>query len=445
MDFNAIPESLRSLKQWVCWRYEQRDDAKPTKVPVTIGGYRAASTEPADWYSFDDVCEAAHKFDGIGFVFSVDDPFLGIDLDDCLTSPGELKPWAAELLEQLDGTYAEVSPSGNGIKVICRAVNPLDRGRKVAVEDGGIELYDRGRFFTITGNVWDDAKPSDKQPAVNWLAQKYFSEPTLAIAASGPLVSCDHTKKVARAQAYLDTMEPSISGSGGHAVCFRAACKLVIGFDLDTETAYSLLTNGYNSRCQPPWSEKELRHKVESAAKEPGDRGYMLTERASETHHPGVDLAGIIGNPTTAEEEPAEWVPDDEFCLSMVPKSGLIKDIFDYYWAAAYKRSPVLGLAIATSVCQTIFGRRVESHTALRTNDYNIVIAATGSGKDACESTSQKIIEAGLEAIRRTGQMGFIIPPDMQSGNALMREISELRCGLWICDEFGKVLEVILD
>ena len=39
-------DELKALKQWVCWRYECRADGKPTKVPVTIAGYRASSTDP---------------------------------------------------------------------------------------------------------------------------------------------------------------------------------------------------------------------------------------------------------------------------------------------------------------------------------------------------------------------------------------------------------------
>jgi Bifunctional DNA primase/polymerase, N-terminal len=84
--------------------------------------------------------------------------------------------------------------------------------------------------------------------------------------------------RVTRAALYLDTMDPAISGQGGHNATMRAAVQLVCGFNLSTEDAFDLLFHFYNPRCVPPWSERELRHKVESAARaDRVGRGYILT------------------------------------------------------------------------------------------------------------------------------------------------------------------------
>ena len=296
MATESIPHELRALKQWVCWRYEQRGDgAKPTKVPVTIGGYKASSTGPADWYSFDDVVEAAPKFAGIGFVFSPEDPYLGIDLDNCLGEGGEIAPWAAPILERFADSYAEVSPSGRGVKIICRGRNPMERGRKVAIEDGGIEVYDRGRFFTITGNVWDADPPAEKQDAIAWLATEFFPPEPERHSAAIPADQAGDVCK--RAAAYLETMDPAVAGAGGHNTTFRAACAMVLGFGLTADQAYALMWSSYNPRCVPPWNAKEIRHKVDQAEKQPGERGYLLTEKSSRKweERPGVDLSGILG------------------------------------------------------------------------------------------------------------------------------------------------------
>jgi putative DNA primase/helicase len=79
-----------------------------------------------------------------------------------------------------------------------------------------------------------------------------------------------------RAIAYLDRCEPAISGQNGHSSCFKAACKVGPGFDLDSETAFQLLRDHYSPRCQPPWSEKELRHKIDDAYKKEPRRGWLL-------------------------------------------------------------------------------------------------------------------------------------------------------------------------
>ena len=83
---------------------------------------------------------------------------------------------------------------------------------------------------------------------------------------------------VKRATAYLARMAPAIAGEGGHDATYRAAVKLVRGFGLDTRMAYDLLAREYNPRCRPPWSERELLHKVEDAVHATSPLGHLLTE-----------------------------------------------------------------------------------------------------------------------------------------------------------------------
>ena len=78
-----------------------------------------------------------------------------------------------------------------------------------------------------------------------------------------------------RARRYLSKLPPAISGQGGHAATFKATCRLVIGFGLDSEQSLALMRE-WNESCQPPWSEKELVHKVDDALRQPGWRGYLL-------------------------------------------------------------------------------------------------------------------------------------------------------------------------
>lgn len=82
---------------------------------------------------------------------------------------------------------------------------------------------------------------------------------------------------IERARGYLAQLPPAISGSGGHAAAFRAALLLVRGFGLEEEDALRLLDEDYNPRCDPPWSEDELRHKIEDAGKaDQVPMGYLL-------------------------------------------------------------------------------------------------------------------------------------------------------------------------
>jgi len=149
----AIPACLRKRDQWVCWSFIVRE-GKRTKCPICAAtGDAASSTDASTWGTFDEAISACRKYTalaGVGFVFSADDPYAGIDLDDCVDpETGDIKAWARVFLDQFN-SYSETSPSGRGVKIFVRAAKPGDRC-KSAYEDGAIEMYDRERFFTITG------------------------------------------------------------------------------------------------------------------------------------------------------------------------------------------------------------------------------------------------------------------------------------------------------
>lgn len=121
------------------------------KVPrVPFGGF-AKSNDPTTWRDYATACEAAKssEVDGIGFVFD-GSGIAGIDLDDCIHD-GVLDDWAEEIVAACAGTYIEVSPSGRGLHIFGRAT--VGAGRRL----GRVEVYDRGRYFTVTGNRWGHA------------------------------------------------------------------------------------------------------------------------------------------------------------------------------------------------------------------------------------------------------------------------------------------------
>src|SRR5713101_6976808 len=81
-DFTHIPQELRDLSQWVCWKLVQKKGApKPTKVPVQPNCRPASTTDPRTWSTFDQVVAAAPRFSGIGFVFKKGQGLVGIDFD----------------------------------------------------------------------------------------------------------------------------------------------------------------------------------------------------------------------------------------------------------------------------------------------------------------------------------------------------------------------------
>jgi len=81
-----------------------------------------------------------------------------------------------------------------------------------------------------------------------------------------------------RVIAYLAKCDPAISGQGGHDQTFGVICRVGPGFNLAPDVAYRLVSEHYNPRCQPCWSEAELRHKVEDAYKVEMRRGWLVDQ-----------------------------------------------------------------------------------------------------------------------------------------------------------------------
>lgn len=142
-----IPKQMTDVNQWVVWRLEVVNN-RNTKVPYTTNGTKASTINPATWCSFNDamhyVCQG--RADGVGFVFTKNDDFIGIDWDHCIDATGAIKTEVYNEVKAI-GSYAEFSPSGTGIHVICKGTVPVaDKCR-----GNDREVYDRGRFFTVTG------------------------------------------------------------------------------------------------------------------------------------------------------------------------------------------------------------------------------------------------------------------------------------------------------
>lgn len=146
-----------------------------------------------------------------------------------------------------------------------------------------------------------------------------------------------------------------------------------------------------------------------------------------------VDLSQFM-----VDRDPA--TDDEEFCRSIMPDSGLIAQISEYASRSSYRPSPVFSLATAVSLCQTIFGRKAQSETGLRTNDYHLIIAPTCTGKDGPLDTM-------LEVLMAAGHSTLIMPGD-QTGPSSMLDCLEMHpqhIQNWVCDEFGYVLAAVLD
>jgi len=133
INFENIPQELKSIRRWVLWEGK--------KIPCQGNGSLASATNPNTWDTFENVKSyyEVRGYSGIGFVLTDEDDIVCIDLDNKLE---EYKTFAQEF-----GSYAEVSPSGNGIHIWCRGKKPGGKCRR-----GDIEIYEDKRYITFTGH-----------------------------------------------------------------------------------------------------------------------------------------------------------------------------------------------------------------------------------------------------------------------------------------------------
>jgi KaiC/GvpD/RAD55 family RecA-like ATPase len=276
---DKIPAALRECPHWILWRLIQRD-GKETKFPMQVNGKPAESNNPATWCDFTAIEPWIGDDVGPGFVFGADDEFCGIDLDGCRDpESGKVADWAREILQAMN-TYAEISPSLTGVKMFLRGSMPNGMGRKQnkipgAVKRGSkapqVEMYDRGRFFTVTGMRLGGlpSEPQERQKELDGLLARLFVE---AVAPKADFRSNDAV--LARARLYMQKYPVAISGQKGHDTTFRAACVLVLGFGLNELEAMEVLSE-WNQGCLPPWNQRELLHKIQDAGKQGGERNYL--------------------------------------------------------------------------------------------------------------------------------------------------------------------------
>ena len=162
-----IPPDLKALRRWAPWKAIWNEErGKWDKVPYRPEGYGLSSMQPERWVSFDDAVRAfesgAGKYSGVGLVLTGLHDVVGIDLDRCIQN-NRIADWAQEIIDAVD-SYTELSPSGNGLRILARGTIPDD------VQDNtvGIEVYNghKGRFLTVTGDVLLDQPVRTANPDV---------------------------------------------------------------------------------------------------------------------------------------------------------------------------------------------------------------------------------------------------------------------------------------
>jgi hypothetical protein len=439
-----VPAAIKDRPQWVLWQYE----AGGRKVPYQVNGKRARTNDHTTWCSFD----VAHAAGGqLGFVFAKGDGLFGLDLDGCRNpETGEIADWAQSILSRVN-SYAEVSPSGTGVKIFGRGSVPGGTGKQKALDEDAIcskapaiELYDHGRYFAYTGRrleQWPE-ELQDCQDAIDSLVQWYWP----AGEAPKQVVPVCTSRfelgdREARAQGYLATIEPPDprpdNQMDASTRLFRGACVL-IGFGVVAGAAERLLAEW--DACNPcgPYPPKELARTVTSASKQvvPGslaaalDRGEFVDLDTFFRSCVLPDCDPVV-EPTTVPRVGKSSLPPH---LLDVP--GFIGDVVRYNLATAPRKQPDLALAGALCLQAVLIGRKLTTELGNRSNVYLIGTGESASGKDHARTVNSEIlVHAGLPNLEG--------PSELASDSGLLAVVAERKAVLIQYDEFGRFLKTI--
>lgn len=465
---NGIPDELKQHRQWVVWRYEQIDPPpkKPTKVPYSaITGRLASSVDKFSWSTFDDAFRtySTGNYSGVGFVLSTNDPYTVIDLDE---------PSSAEEVEENNriffamNSFTEYSPSGKGVHIWTKASTDKGRNRRP------VEIYSNMRFMTVTGNVCHAAAIEYRQEEVYDLWTK------IAPKTADVFVHYDGTDPEPYSD--QDVINKAASARNGYKF---------------TKLWHGEYSEWYASQSEADFALVDIiafyTQNTEQVARlfrfsELGKRDkalrddYLLPtiQKAYDRLPPKINFDAMqqqtaawiaefqqqqIGNTMTNTATPVQVAPvaaevaapstvvafdDIAYAASDVDSpytmpEGLMGEIADYVYRAAPRPVKELAIGAAIGLMSGIAGNSFNV-SGLGLNTYLLLLAPTGTGKEAVHSGISKLMST-IKPLVPSSEL-FLGASEIASPQALLKQLStKQRCFVSIIGECGMWLKNVSD
>lgn len=464
-------DELRAIDQWVCWRYVQRkEDAKPTKVPYSpTSPFLAAVDKPHTWGTYEQATAMRDRrgHDGVGLVLTRGLDLIAVDLDDCISDDGDFEPWVRGLLE-LGETYAEITPSGRGIRLWARG--SVD---SVAASKIGIEVYGSGRYLTFTGDHIDGV-PADIREAPRTLEVlgerigAWREELAAAKATAGkpageappiePVAldgiggeSSEYFRSInAAALANLDVWVTRLFGAAARFHPGTGAWRVssrALGRDLEEDLSIApsgIVDFGVHDMGDPRGGKRSAidlviehggapdaiaaAHQLADwLGRSPADFGWR---EPWEDDGFDPDAMAVGGSEAPSDEPPpaASCAPPPPPTMDYPP--GLVGDIARWIVATSRRPQPDIAIGAALVLVGTVAGRLYQGPEAAATHLYVLGLAPTGGGKDwplRCVARLLKL--AGAE--QHVGPSEFISMP------AVVEFLRDKALSACCMDEFG--------
>jgi hypothetical protein len=463
MNFGNIPAELRELDQWVVWRLELREGAKPTKVPYAPrpGGTKASVTDRATWGSYADAIRAPFTckepcdpllpvaqtgFSGIGFVFTDDDPYGFIDLDD---THGDAEAFAVQMKVFGEfNSYSELSPSGTGLHIIIKGKLPHGRRR------ADIEVYTSERYATMTGNVHWPAPIAERQDKLDILFEEMGGEKNedFSFAEKPQEKSDEDIVGIALSAMNGDKFNTLYNGnwSGQYSSQSEADFALVdiIAFYTQNSAQIARIFRqsalGQRDKAQRDdylgyMIRKSFDRQLPPVNLDNVFNAIMASRAAANgaTAEPGGTAAAP--NPTGPEPRcrADDGVPSITGAVNPFPP-GLLGQIAQFLLDASPRPVADAGLAGSIALMSAICGRAFNV-SGQGLNQYMLYLAKTGDGKDAIHTGIGRLMGEVAKNVPAAGD--FRGPGELVSSAGLIKWLDRKPAVLSLLGEFGVKLK----
>jgi putative DNA primase/helicase len=426
--------ALVELPHWVAWRRDyDRARATWTKRPFTPGTGKLASSTNADtWGTYEQAKnDVLHgNADGVGFVLT-DTPYFGFDFDHVVDGESVLEG-AREYTDRFC-TYTELSPSGTGLRGIgIGSLPPV--GRKKAAYFGrngdatsDFEIYDSGRYLTITGKTLPELFPvtiRDCSDMLTAMHRDVFGEaptpqPTTPAPAPQSVASASDAEVLKRARgakngpAFERLWAGDATGYASHSEADLALCSLLAFWTgPDTDRLVALFRQ--SGLCRPKWDAKH------------GDKTYgeMTVAKALDGKTDFYDWNSV--KPLTIKAD--ENLTEDKAHASELTRR--LKGQYRYIWqwkrwygwdGRVWAEVPVERVALhASEVLRALYAERLGE-----TNDKHEMAHWAKLAQQTCR------IDSMLRALRFLG-----------ASDGFMTETSDLDADLWLLNLENGILDL---
>lgn len=433
-----IPKGLRDRRQWAVATLLPKPNGKLDKAPRhPATGHLISVTEPDQWVTFEEAANAGYA--AIGYILSPDDPYTIIDLDPYMEGILKEDLVAIDKIYAQFESYAERSQSGNGIHFV------LEGDVRGGYRRGGVEVYDQERFMICTGDVAKALPPmrqdfylerlisaighrTDRREIGESLPERFTdaeiiekltnarnSQKFVDLYYRSPAPNEDWSQR----DAALAQMIVFYTENHNQAIRIFAGSKLYRphgkGKNPQHYHEYYLLERTFGRA----WHAEKLRKKEEEAATE---HGADLARRA---------IYKLLKTEPVLKQEKVITFPQ-----------GLVGEVASFIYGTAVRPVAEIALAGAITFMAGICGRQFNfNRSAL--NQYVVLVAKTGRGKDAAKVGIDHLISAIRPQMPAIDQ--FVGPGRIASGQALAKALATKPCMFSFLPEFGHTFRILTD